>query len=118
RRAVGVAVKKKDEEGIRVQGMAESQILEPKNGNLIDAPTQDIILGLYYLTRTDSLSSVGNTNEKRNTLSLYYETSQLEKDYESGKINFGSPLFIPLSLAREQFAASERQKFLLTTFGK
>src|SRR6185369_9765515 len=116
--AVLLPLTKKTQEEIQDRAMADSQILDPKNGNLIDAPTQDIILGLYYLTRTDSLSSVNNTNEKKNALPLYYETSQLEKDYESGKINFGSPLFIPLPLAGKQFATSKEQKFLLTTFGK
>ena len=116
--AVLLPLTKKAQEEIQDRAMADSQILDPKNGNLIDAPTQDIILGLYYLTRTDSLSSVNNVNEKKNTLSLYYETSQLEKDYESGKIGLATPLFIPLPLAGKQFAASEEQKFLLTTFGK
>ncbi|CAH1759628.1 2912_t:CDS:2 [Entrophospora sp. SA101] len=116
--AVLLPLTKKAQKEIQERVMADSQILDPKNGNLIDAPTQDIILGIYYLTRTKSRSLAINVEEKKSTPSLYYEASQMEKDYEKGKINFATPLFVPLPLTGKQFVSQDEQKFLLTTFGK
>src|SRR6185369_12587017 len=82
--AVLLPLTKKAQEEIRARAMADSQILDPKNGNLIDAPTQDIVLGIYYLTRNKIFSS----GEK---IPFYYEASQIEKDYASGKIDFATP---------------------------
>jgi len=109
--AVFLPLTKKSQEEIRARAMADSQILDPKNGSLIDAPTQDIILGIYYLTRSRDPSSTGN-------ISLYYETSQIEKDYASGKIDFATPFIIPLPLIEKQISGRDEQKFLCTTFGK
>lgn len=111
--AILLPLTKKCQEEIQERVMADSQILDPKNGNLIDAPTQDIILGIYYLTRVE----VNSLSAKEN-IPFYYEASQMEKDYESKKLNFATPLFIPLPLAGRKLPYQNEQKFLLTTFGK
>ncbi|CAG8842483.1 12416_t:CDS:2, partial [Racocetra persica] len=75
---------------IQTYAMADSQILDPKNGSLIVAPTQDIILGIYYLTRNSSSST--------DKILLYHEVSQIEKDYANRRIDYTTPFFIPLCL--------------------
>jgi DNA-directed RNA polymerase subunit beta' len=110
--AVLLPLTKKAQTEIQTRAMAASQILDPKNGSLIVAPTQDVVLGIYYLTRNKIVSS----SEK---IPLYYEISQIEKDYAAGKIDFATPFIIPLPLIEKRvFAGQNEQKFLRTTFGK
>ncbi|CAI2187957.1 14172_t:CDS:10, partial [Funneliformis geosporum] len=109
--AVFLPLTKKAQEEIQTRVMADSQILDPKNSSLIIAPTQDIVLGIYYLTRTKDLSSADN-------IPLYYETSQIEKDYAQGKIDLATPLVVPLPLVAKQVADRNEQKFLRTTLGR
>lgn len=109
--AVFLPLTKKAQEEVQTRAMADSQILDPKNGSLIVAPTQDIILGIYYLTRVRNPSSIED-------IAFYYEINQIEKDYVSGKIDFTTPFIIPLSLTKKQFSDQNEQKFLYTTFGK
>jgi DNA-directed RNA polymerase subunit beta' len=109
--AVFLPLTKKAQEEIQTRVMADSQILDPKNSSLIIAPTQDIVLGIYYLTRIKNLPSADN-------ITLYYETSQIEKDYAHGKIDLATPLLVPLSLIEKQVADQNEQKFLRTTLGR
>jgi DNA-directed RNA polymerase subunit beta' len=109
--AVLLPLTKKTQEEVQARAMADSHILDPKNGSLIVAPTQDIVLGIYYLTRVRNPSSIED-------IAFYYEVSQIEKDYVSGKIDFATPFIIPFSLAEKQFSRQNGQKFLYTTFGK
>jgi DNA-directed RNA polymerase beta' subunit len=75
-------------------------------------PVQDIILGIYYLTRVKADSS---TKIPR----LYYKLSQIEKDYENKRLGFATPIIVPLSLTKKNFSLKEdSQKFLITTFGR
>jgi len=109
--AVLLPLTKQSQTEIQARAMADSQILDPKNGSLIVAPTQDIVLGIYYLTR----NRISSPTDK---VRLYYETSQIEKDYARERIDFATPFIIPLPLAKRQFSGQNEQKFLYTTFGK
>lgn len=110
--AIHLPLTKKSRTEIQERAMADSQIFDPKNSLLIAMPTQDIILGIYYLTRIKVDSST-------ETPSLYYKLSQIEKDYENKKLDFATPIIIPLPLIKKNLSLKENNyKFLTTTFGR
>jgi len=86
--AVHLPITKKARQEVQEKMMASQNILDPKNGFLIDVPSQDIILGIYYLTRKD-------LNPASREIPIYYELSQIAKDYEANKLKISSPFIIP-----------------------
>ena len=62
----------------RVLMMSTNNILSPANGKPIIVPTQDIVLGLYYLTRQQETGK-GEIKEK-----TYANRSEVSEDYEKG----------------------------------
>ena len=110
--AIHLPLTKKSRTEIQERAMADSQIFDPKNGFLITMPTQDIILGIYYLTRI-------KVNSSTEIPSLYYKLSQVEKDYENKKLDSATPIIIPLPLTKKNLSLKENNhKFLITTFGR
>lgn len=112
--AVHLPLTKKSREEIQNKVMASFHILDPKNGNLISVPSQDTILGIYYLTRL----GYSSTNKR---IPVYYETSQMSKDYEENRLDIAAPIFLPFPLCRPNSSfeiKDNEQRFLLTTFGR
>jgi len=62
----------------RVLMMSTNNILSPANGKPIIVPTQDIVLGLYYLTRQQETGK-GETKDK-----IYENRFKIREDYEKG----------------------------------
>jgi DNA-directed RNA polymerase subunit beta' len=62
----------------RVLMMSTNNILSPANGKPIIVPTQDIVLGLYYLTRQQETGK-GETKDK-----VYENRFKIREDYEKG----------------------------------
>ena len=63
----------------RVLMMASNNILSPASGAPIIVPTQDIVLGLYYLT-CDRLNERGEGM-------AFYSVDEVEKAYQSGQVS-------------------------------
>ncbi|MEE8575234.1 MAG: DNA-directed RNA polymerase subunit beta', partial [Thermodesulfobacteriota bacterium] len=68
----------------RILMMSTNNILSPANGKPIIIPTQDIVLGLYYLTR----ERFGAKGEGR----LYSSFDELRAAYEFGEVNLQAKL--------------------------
>jgi DNA-directed RNA polymerase subunit beta' len=62
----------------RVLMMATNNILSPANGDPIIGPTQDVILGLYYMTR-EKLNAKGEG-------SLFADVNEVKRAYETDNI--------------------------------
>lgn len=63
----------------RVLMMSTNNILSPANGEPIIVPTQDIVLGLYYLTRTQiNAKGEGRICADVNEVHRLYETGQVD----------------------------------------
>jgi DNA-directed RNA polymerase subunit beta' len=62
----------------RVLMMSTNNILSPANGEPVITPTQDIVLGLYYLTR-DRLNAMGEGG-------IFANIDEVERFYETQKI--------------------------------
>ena len=63
----------------RVLMMSTNNILSPAHGKPIIVPTQDIVLGLYYLTRQREIEKGQKKEEK-----IYSSRSEVNEDYEKG----------------------------------
>jgi DNA-directed RNA polymerase subunit beta' len=92
---------------IKERILSPHHIIDPKNGHLIDVPNQDMILGIYYLTR----------ESKKQEVTFYDEVENIRRSYELGKIKLYDLVAIPAILVGRNFSNSQN-KFLFTTLGK
>lgn len=59
--------------------MSTNNILSPANGNPIIVPSQDVVLGLYYMTRE-------NTNAKGEGM-IFADISEVKRFYQTGEVS-------------------------------
>ena len=59
--------------------MATNNVLSPANGEPIIVPTQDVVLGLYYMTR--------ESVDARGTGMIFTDTDEVHRAYETGVLN-------------------------------
>ncbi|AKF41035.1 DNA-directed RNA polymerase subunit beta' [Mycoplasmopsis canis] len=93
--------------------LASKNILGPKDGEPIINPSQDIILGLYYLT-------IEKTGEKAIGEGNYYQNlDELMLAYERGKVTLHSRVILPIkSLNKPQLLNATKKPYLFSTVGK
>ena len=75
----------------RVLMMSTNNILSPANGKPIIIPSQDIVLGLYYLTRK---KETGKSEKQDRT---YASRSAVQQDYEKGLLSLRDTVVVPES---------------------
>ena len=66
--------------------LASNNILSPANGDPIIVPSQDIVLGLYYITR-DRINAVGEG-------ALFSDVSEVSRAYESRKVELHAKVHV------------------------
>ncbi len=74
----------------RVLMMSTNNILSPANGKPIINPTQDIVLGLYYMTREKPFSKGGyreGTEKSGDFQGIYASPAEVRMAYDSGAID-------------------------------
>src|SRR5688572_3935474 len=69
--------------------MSTNNILSPANGKPIIVPTQDIVLGLYYMTR-DRLHAKGSGR-------LFSNPSEVRMAYDQGEIDLQAPITVRIN---------------------
>ena len=69
--------------------LASNNVLSPANGEPIIVPSQDIVLGLYYMTRIKI-----NPNKKP---ALFSDIDELTKSYETGSIGIHEPCIVRIT---------------------
>jgi DNA-directed RNA polymerase subunit beta' len=76
----------------RVLMMSTNNILSPANGRPIIVPSQDIVLGLYYLSvvREDMVEKDAKTGRRK--LKLFAEMSEIEHALEAGAVSLHTPI--------------------------
>ena len=73
----------------RVLMLASNNILSPANGQPIIVPTQDIVLGLYYMTQSvPGLPGEGKT---------FANTEEVRSAYDSGKVSLHTNIFVRIN---------------------
>ena len=87
----------------RVLMMSTNNILSPSNGEPIIVPSQDIVLGLYYLTR-ESKTAKGQGK-------LFYDLIEVENAYDAGIVELHTKIRVRLTRNNET-------KLITTTVGR
>lgn len=105
--AIHVPLTKKTCEEVKNVSLSTHHTIDPKNGNVIDLPSQEIILGIFYLTK-----------EKKLQKPIFYdEIGNIKKSFDKGEINLHDLIVIPACLVERNFSLSNN-KLLVTTLGK
>jgi len=69
--------------------MSSNNILSPANGEPIIVPSQDIVLGLYYMTR-EKINDLGEGH-------IYSDVTELQRAYETGYVGLHAKIQVRIS---------------------
>ncbi|AGR41750.1 DNA-directed RNA polymerase subunit beta' [Spiroplasma diminutum] len=91
--------------------LGSKAILGPKDGKPIVTPTQDMILGNYYIT-TEEKGVLGEGT-------LFSNYKEVKIAYETNSVSLNAIVVIPVSeLKDKKISEKHKDKFLITTVGK
>ena len=109
--AVHVPLSAEAQAEARLLMLAAQNILNPKDGKPVVTPSQDMVLGNYYLT----LERKGATGEG----STFYGPEEVLIAYNTGHVHLHTRIAIAASSLKNQTFTEEQNKMLLlTTVGK
>src|SRR5699024_5427911 len=95
----------------RIMMLAAQNILNPKDGKPVVTPSQDMVLGNYYLT----LERKGIDGEG----SIYKDANEAITAYQNGYAHLHTRVAVPVSaIQKTSFSTEQRRKLILTTVGK
>ncbi|ANB57889.1 DNA-directed RNA polymerase, beta' subunit [Anoxybacillus sp. B7M1] len=109
--AVHVPLSAEAQAEARLLMLAAQNILNPKDGKPVVTPSQDMVLGNYYLT----MEREGAVGEGM----IFKDTDEALLAYHSGYVHLHTRIAIHAgSLKNETFTEEQNQKLLITTVGK
>lgn len=109
--AVHVPLSKEAQAEARMLMLAAQNILNPKDGKPVVTPSQDMVLGNYYLTleRKDAV----------NTGAIFNNTNEVLKAYANGFVHLHTRIGVHASsFNNPTFAEEQNKKILATSVGK
>ena len=134
--AVHVPLSKAAQEEALDLMLASNNILAPKDGKPIVTPSQDILIGNYYLTmeaskedflkQAEKFDKVGDTEraeQYRKYASMegkvFKDINECYKAYELGEVHLHNRIAIPgREMKRKSFTEEMNNSYLITTVGK
>jgi len=109
--AVHVPLSAEAQAEARLLMLAAQNILNPKDGKPVVTPSQDMVLGCYYLT----IEKEGEKGEG----SVYYSVSEAINAYQQGYATLHTRIAIPAkNIKKNTFTEKQRNALLVTTVGK
>ncbi len=109
--AVHVPLSAEAQAEARILMLAAQNILNPKDGKPVVTPSQDMVLGSYYLT----LEREGDKGEGN----VYRDPADAIAAYQNGYISLHTRIAIPAkSLNKTSFTEEQKNALLFTTVGK
>ena len=109
--AVHVPLSEEAKAEARLLMLGAQNILDPKSGKPIVTPSQDMVLGNYYL----SIEEPGEENEGK----VYKNSNEAIMAYERKEITLHTRIAIPVSSFKYKlFTDDQKSKYLVTTAGK
>ncbi|MGP1910403.1 DNA-directed RNA polymerase subunit beta' [Metabacillus sp. JX24] len=109
--AVHVPLSAEAQAEARILMLAAQNILNPKDGKPVVTPSQDMVLGNYYLT----LEREGAVGEGM----VFKDTNEALLAYQNGYVHLHTRIAVQASsLPNESFTDEQRKKLLVTTVGK
>ena len=109
--AVHVPISEEAQAEARLLMLGANNILHPKSGDPIVTPSQDMVLGNYYITMEKS----GLEGEGR----IFRNSNEALMAYERREVTLHTRIAIPVdSFKHKLFTEDQRGKYLITTVGK
>lgn len=109
--AVHVPLSAEAQAEARILMLAAQNILNPKDGKPVVTPSQDMVLGNYYLTI--------ERKDARGEGSIFKDVNEALMAYQNGYVHLHSRVAIQAgSLNNPTFTEEQNQQLLLTTIGK
>lgn len=109
--AVHVPLSDEAQAEARILMLGAQNILNPKDGKPVVTPSQDMVLGNYYLTMEDD----GKLGEG----SRFSSVSEAIQAYQTGYVHLHTRVAIQtVDLAHKPFTDEQRKQYLVTTVGK
>ena len=109
--AIHVPISEEAQAEARLLMLGANNILDPKDGKPIVTPSQDMVLGNYYLT----LELAGHANEGK----AYKDPNEVLMAYERRDIDLHTRVCIPTKAFKHKVWTDEqKEKYLVTTAGK
>ncbi|MFC7442670.1 DNA-directed RNA polymerase subunit beta' [Laceyella putida] len=109
--AVHVPLSAEAQAEARLLMLAAQNILNPKDGKPVVTPSQDMVLGCYYLT----IEKEGEKGEG----SIFYSVSEAINAYHHGYVSLHTRIAIPArNVKKTSFTEAQRNSLLVTTVGK
>ena len=90
--------------------MSTNNILSPAHGAPIIVPTQDVVLGLYYMTRESAAA--------KGTGSVFSDTAEVHRAFESGAVDLHARIRVRLREAEAVQEDGARRPLVETTVGR
>jgi DNA-directed RNA polymerase subunit beta' len=109
--AVHVPLSAEAQAEARLLMLAAQNILNPKDGKPVVTPSQDMVLGNYYLTleREDAIGEG----------SIFKDTNEALMSYHNGNVHLHTRVAVQAgSLNNKTFTEEQNKKLLITTIGK
>ena len=109
--AIHIPISEEAQAEARLLMLGANNILDPKDGKPIVTPSQDMVLGNYYLT----LELPGEVNEGK----AYKDANEALMAYERRDITLHTRICIPTKeLKHKIWTEEQKEKYLVTTVGK
>ncbi|WP_017729606.1 DNA-directed RNA polymerase subunit beta' [Halalkalibacterium ligniniphilum] len=109
--AVHVPLSAEAQAEARILMLAAQNILNPKDGKPVVTPSQDMVLGNYYLTM--------EREDAKGEGSIFKDTNEALIAYQNGYVHLHTRVAIPVaSLGKSTFKEEQYDQLLLTTVGK
>lgn len=113
----------------RLLMLVSNNILDPKNGNPVLSPSQDMVLGNYYLTIEEKKDRVinGFESEKRtkehkhkhrNEGKIFFDLKEAELAFYNKEIHLHTKILVQTKNINSYFTSEQKEKYLITTLGK
>ena len=109
--AIHIPISEEAQAEARLLMLGANNILDPKDGKPIVTPSQDMVLGNYYLT----LELAGEPNEGK----AYKDSNEVLMAYERRDITLHTRVCIPTKEFKHKVWTDEqKEKYIVTTAGK
>ncbi len=109
--AVHVPLSEEAQAEARMLMLGSNNILHPKSGDPIVTPSQDMVLGNYYIT----MEKAGEDGEGR----VFKNTNEALMAYERRELTLHTRIALPVDSFRHKlFTENQKGKYLVTTVGK
>ncbi|MFA5692106.1 MAG: DNA-directed RNA polymerase subunit beta' [Acholeplasmataceae bacterium] len=124
--AVHVPLSAEAQAEARLLMLASNNILNPKDGQPVVTPSQDMVLGNYYLTIEkklnqdikDEVKKKEHLYNHRNEGKIFSSIEEVKKAHDLKEIHLHTRILLKPSEVKDTFTEEQNHKYLVTTLGK